>query len=102
VDQYRSLNILKYRQAGEDIGPLKRPPHAQPADLMGGQVGDVYPFKDQFPLIGRKVAGYQVEKSRLPGAVGTDDGTDFPFFDGQAHPIYRYESIEGFLHFFNV
>jgi hypothetical protein len=47
------------------------------------------------------MAGDQVEKGGLPGAIGADDRTEFPFLNGEAHPIDRQKPIEGFLHLFN-
>jgi hypothetical protein len=102
VSQDSGLNVLKDRQAGKDIGPLKGSAHPQAANPVRRHVGNVDILKDQPTLVYGKVPGNQVKKSCLPGPIRADDGTELPFLYGKTNPIDGYKSVEGFLYPFHA
>src|SRR6185436_13246478 len=98
VRQEGGLHVLIDRQLGEDIGALERAPHAEPADVVRRESGDVAAFQYHRARVGTEVAGDQVEQRRLAGAVGPDDGGDLAPGHAYTGVVDGHEAVEGLAH----
>jgi hypothetical protein len=93
--QHSGLYVFKNGQPGKYIDSLERAAQTQTADLVGVQAGNIDIIKNNLPFVHRQVTRDQVEECGFPRPIGTDDGAQFPFFDGKIDPGYGHESIKG-------
>jgi hypothetical protein len=87
-------DIFKHREFGEYVGQLKGTPHAQFGSLGRVQVGDVPSFQKNGSLGGFVLAGEHVEKGRLAGAVGADNGLEGEGLHAEVHIVHGYMPAE--------
>ena len=81
--------------AAKRPGDLKRPGHAQTADGVRRQAGDVG-FVEDDPAGSRfEGSGHRIEQGGLAGAVRADQAHDRPSFDGEVHLAERLHAAEG-------
>ncbi len=88
------LDVLVHGEAREDVGALERPAHAEPAEVVGRDPGDVALLEDHAPAVGLEVPGDQVEQRGLARAVGADDGADRALGHREGHAPHRLEAVE--------
>src|SRR5207245_9953191 len=79
----------------EGDGVLEGPWWPQPSDLVGAQPLDLAVFELDDAAGGGVDARDAVEKGRLAGAVGPDDGIHLAGLDGKAQVAYREQSSIG-------
>ena len=72
-DLFGDADILKDREPGKDAAALEGPANAQADDLMGGQMGNLFPSIKDLPGACGDPAGDDIEEGRLAGSIGTDD-----------------------------
>jgi len=70
--------VVEHCQVVEELDVLERPSHAQPGDVVG--LHPHQPVAEELDGSSLRAIqpGQAVEQRRLPGAVGTDDGEQFP------------------------
>src|SRR6267378_6000659 len=79
----------------ERDGGLKGASETEPADLVSAQPLDLAIFELDDAAAGGVDARDAVEKGRLAGAVGPDDGIHLAGLDGKAEVAYREQSSIG-------
>jgi hypothetical protein len=89
-------NVCLYIQILKRTDNLKSPPYSQTTDLMRFQAKNRPPLKIYFSTGGWIDARDEIEKSRLPCSVGTDDPEDFASLSSKTHPVQRAKAIEFF------
>ena len=80
----------------EKLNILKGSRNAELNDLVRPDAGYVSTIEGDFPGGDVIKTGYQVENGRLSGAIGTDDGEDFTFFNFKRNVIDRADTAEKF------
>ena len=88
------LQVLEYGELRKDVGSLKRASDAHAADAVRRRAGDVAAVEQHLAAIGAQMAGDQVEKGRLAGAVRPDHCGDLAGRDGEADPADGGEAGE--------
>src|SRR6201985_1861461 len=90
----RDQQIVQYGQRGELTGELKGADDPAPGHLVGGQSGDVLPLVGNRPSARLERTGNNVERGRLPGAVGPDQPGDPAGGDGKRRAVHRVHAAE--------
>src|SRR5690606_2585141 len=75
---------------------LERPRNPEPRTLMDRQFGDVPAFEKNTAGCRLMKAVDQIEKSRFPCTVRTDDCRNFALFNFKIHVVHRRQSTELF------
>ena len=87
--------ILPDRQSGEEACDLECPADAKGHNLTRRESGDISSVEKDSPRGGLYKARDQVEKSRLPRAIGSDHPQDFAFRNGEIDLIDGQEPAKG-------
>ena len=74
---------------------LIRPADAGEAALVRSGAGDIDAVEADFPGVGVEIAGDQIEKRGLAGAVGADDADGLAARDGEIDGIGGLDGAEG-------
>jgi hypothetical protein len=90
----RRLHVLEDGEAREDVGALEGATHAEPAEIVRRDAGDVAVLEDHLARVGPEMAGDEVEERRLARAVRPDDRADRARRHREAHPAHRQEAVE--------
>ena len=86
VDEAAHFEVLRHRHRAEDALPALQEMDAEPRALLGRGVGDV-PTVESHDAARRDLqAGGDVERRRLPGAVGPEQRQDLAFFTSKLTP----------------
>ena len=64
--------------------------------LLGHRVGDVLPFQDHLPAVGRFEPRDDAERGRFPAAGRTEERDEFPFAGGETDPAEHLVLLELF------
>ena len=83
----RETHVLHHREAGKQIGQLKRAADAGAGARRRGQARDVAAVEQDLAGARGELSGDQVEVGRLAGAVRPDDRGQFAGAEGAAHRI---------------
>jgi hypothetical protein len=95
-------NIFKYRQAPEELDILKGPGHASGYELVDLLSLDLFLFIENPARAGSVDPGNGIEKRRLTGSVGADDGVDGLRLDFERNIVERLDSPERLGYGFNL
>jgi hypothetical protein len=77
------VSVLEHAHAVEDVRNLEAAAQAHACDLVGRLAGDILAVQENATGGHRVKPRHQVIKRRLAGAIGSDDGMNPVFFDGQ-------------------
>ncbi len=94
VTEERRLDVLKYREAREDVGALEGATHAETAEIVGRDTGDLPVLEADAARVGPEVTGDEVEERGLARAVGPDDGADRAARNAEADSAHGLEAVE--------
>ena len=76
----RQPDVFCDRQVKENIADLKGARETHLRNQMRGQTGDLFPFKEDLSLGGRKSACDEVKESGFSCPILTDDRSELPLF----------------------
>jgi hypothetical protein len=85
MDVASEHQIFQHRHVFEKLDVLKAPRDSEPGNPIGPEARDFLSLKDQFSLLRFVKTVDDVVQAGLTGAVGADNGKDFPLFYVKAH-----------------
>ena len=87
-------HVLEHRHAAEELRDLEGPPDAEPGEAAGGQSLHPAPAHQHVPGVDPEMAGQQVDRRCLAGAVGTDQADQLACAHGEVDPVHRGNATE--------
>src|SRR6185436_424868 len=86
--------VLLDGQLPEYRGFLRQITDALAASLVHGKPGDLFPFEEDSPAVGREQADHHVERRRLARAVGAEQPDDLAALDVEGNGVDNLAALE--------